>query len=502
MSSSPSLAPLPDPSARATALKLLAAALAALAACVLLAALIPWIYPGEDARFALAWGDELGRLHVPDFDGPVPAKHPLTLLVGLLLAPLGAGAAIVAYGAISIASFALTGYAIFRLGEALGGATAGGIAAAIALTRPAVLEQLLTAGKDLPFAALVLLAAALVVADRNVSPNRVLVLLLLAGLLRPEAWLLAIAYWLWRHREAPASVLSPTTICLALGAPLIWAGLDLALTGDPIQTLHHGQGRAEELAQLHLGGGAAPSASRSGPALERLANGLDAGIPGAVGWGVVAGALITLAIAAARVRGRPLYSLGPLVIPLAIAAAAIAVSILAVVAGLALPARFLLLGALALVAVAASATRRRHRSRAAWVALIVAVAGTAAMVPADARDVRSMVTERETTSELGDKVLALGDRPRVEAAIAACPSLAAGGRDRGKVSLGQTLAALASGRDVSDFELGRSQLLRRRGSAFAYELGPEHPAFGRDLEPEERARTAQRKGPWTFASRC
>lgn len=488
-----------DARARATALKLLVAALVGIEICVALAALLPWIYPGEDARFALVWGDELGRLHVPSFDGPVPAKHPLTLLAGVLLSPLGAAGSLAGYGAISIASFALAGYAIFRLAEALGGPVAAALATAIALTRPAVLEQLLTAGKDLPFAAIVLAAAAIVVGHGTLRPRLVLALLALAGLIRPEAWLLAGLFWLWLLRESRRDALSMLVIALMLAAPLIWAGLDLILTGDPLQTLHHGQGRSEELAALRLDG-PAPPPTMSAP--ERLGKGLSEGVPGTVGWGVVASAMLVFGGALLRGRHRPLEALGALTVPLVITLVAVVVSVLAVLAGLALPARFLLLAALALVAVAASAARRSSRSPLAALALLLAVAGTALTLPDDADQVHALVVEREGLRELGDGVIALAERPEVRPAIEACPKLAVGGGERGKISLAQTLAALATERDVSDFELGRSQLLRRHGSAFAFGLGPQHPAFGRGLPPPWRALSAAREGPWTFASRC
>jgi hypothetical protein len=65
----------------------------------------------------------------------------------------------------------------------------------------------------------------------------VLVLLGLAGLLRPEAWLLAGVYWLyltwplpWRERLRWG--------LLAAAAPLLWALTDLLVTGDPLWSLH------------------------------------------------------------------------------------------------------------------------------------------------------------------------------------------------------------------------------------------------------------------------
>jgi hypothetical protein len=82
---------------------------------------------------------------------------------------------------------------------------------------------------DLPTAAFVVWAAVLEARQpRRGSP--VLVLLALAGLLRPEAWLYAGAYWLWLR--APLRLLP-----LAAAAPLIWMGSDLAITGNALHSL-------------------------------------------------------------------------------------------------------------------------------------------------------------------------------------------------------------------------------------------------------------------------
>jgi hypothetical protein len=72
------------------------------------------------------------------------------------------------------------------------------------------------------------------------TPKRgwpVLVLLGLAGLLRPEAWLYAGAYWLWlfparntRERLGLAA--------LVLAPPLLWGLSDLAISGDFLWSLH------------------------------------------------------------------------------------------------------------------------------------------------------------------------------------------------------------------------------------------------------------------------
>ena len=64
-----------------------------------------------------------------------------------------------------------------------------------------------------------------------------LALLALAGLLRPDAWVLSGVYWLWcwpgtsnRTRLLRAAIVA--------SAPLIWVCLDAIVTGNPLYSLH------------------------------------------------------------------------------------------------------------------------------------------------------------------------------------------------------------------------------------------------------------------------
>jgi hypothetical protein len=74
----------------------------------------------------------------------------------------------------------------------------------------------------------------------------VLVLLSLAGMLRPEAWFLAAMYWVWlawkatwRERVIYAA--------LAASGPLVWCAVDYAVTGNPVFSLQYTAGSAEDL---------------------------------------------------------------------------------------------------------------------------------------------------------------------------------------------------------------------------------------------------------------
>src|SRR5438045_9778680 len=92
--------------------------------------------------------------------------------------------------AIGLLALGMLAVGLFRLGQELFGVLAGVLAAAIILTRVPILSFGIRGYVDLPTAALVVWAIVLEVR----RPHRgapVLILLGLAGLLRPEAWLYA-----------------------------------------------------------------------------------------------------------------------------------------------------------------------------------------------------------------------------------------------------------------------------------------------------------------------
>src|SRR5206468_1106255 len=96
---------------------------------------------------------------------------------------------------------------------------------------------------DGPFLALVFGAAW----AEQVKPRRgvlPLALLALAGLIRPEAWLMSGAYlvYIWRVDDFQRAV---RLTALGLSAPLLWSLFDLACTGDPLYSLHGTQDLAE-----------------------------------------------------------------------------------------------------------------------------------------------------------------------------------------------------------------------------------------------------------------
>jgi hypothetical protein len=134
------------------------------------------------------------------------------------------------------------------VGEAVFGRWPGVLGAVFTGSSFAFLLYAARAYVDVPFLAIVLWAAALEArAPRRGRP--VMVLLAVAGLLRPEAWVLAGAYWLWCIWPPAASVrrLRLDLLALAVAAPLIWAAVDLWVTGDPLFSLHATSDLADEL---------------------------------------------------------------------------------------------------------------------------------------------------------------------------------------------------------------------------------------------------------------
>jgi hypothetical protein len=192
-------------------------------------------YPNYDTYYTLVWGQELANWQLPDYDVlRTPTPHPLSTLVGWAMAPFGAASDRI----LVLASlFGLLGFyvATFVFTERLLGRTIALIALGVMLTRTDMTLLALRAMFDLPFY-LMIFGAAVLELRRPRCGWPVLVLLCLAGLLRPEAWLLAGVYWLWLAPAAPRPELLRLAL-LVVAAPLIWMASDLIVTGEPLYSL-------------------------------------------------------------------------------------------------------------------------------------------------------------------------------------------------------------------------------------------------------------------------
>ena len=229
------------------------AAAGAAAVVALAAALLVPTYPNYDAYYHLVWGRELLDGVRPSFEAyQAPTQHPLYLAVCAALSPLGQDAdrALVLLCVVSLVALA---WAVFRVGDAVFGLWPGLAAAAFTGSSFAFLLYAARAYVDVPFLALVLWAAALE-AQQPRRGRSVMTLLVVAGLLRPEAWVLAGAYWLWcawpaagRAGEPAGGARRLDLLALAATAPIVWALVDLAVTGDPLFSLHATSDLADEL---------------------------------------------------------------------------------------------------------------------------------------------------------------------------------------------------------------------------------------------------------------
>jgi hypothetical protein len=232
--------------ARASARRLwIAGAVAAVALVAAIGFAIYPTFPNYDSYYSLVWGRELVHGATPSFEAyRAPTEHPLAIAFGALLGLLGDGADRVLVAA-TLAAFVALAAALYRLAAISFNALVGVVAAVLLCTRFDFPFLALRAYIDIPYLALVIWAASLEAA----RPRRgvpVLLALAAAGLLRPEAWLLAGLYLLW---AAPAAGWRRRAALATLVAipPLVWCSLDYAVTRRPLFSLRHTNSLAEEL---------------------------------------------------------------------------------------------------------------------------------------------------------------------------------------------------------------------------------------------------------------
>jgi len=255
-----------------------AAWVAAVTAVLLI--VFPVGFPNYDTIYALVWGRELAHGMSPDYGAALPpTPHPLTDLIGLVTSPFGE-APITVIMILAYASLGLIAYFVYRLGTVWFDKWVGVLAAVIVLTRAPFLSNGLRAYVDLPYIA-ICLGALYIEARKPRAGWPVLALLVPAGLLRPEAWGFAIAYWLWLafsvERADEANGRRPVTPevagwrspaifgwraawrgersttelawlgLLALGGLILWVLFDAVTTGNPLYSLTGTQETVESL---------------------------------------------------------------------------------------------------------------------------------------------------------------------------------------------------------------------------------------------------------------
>src|SRR4051812_3747203 len=277
----------------------LAVVAAALVAATAFWALVP-TYPSLDSYYALVWGREAFGGHTPSFDGyRAPTHHPLWVLGAGVLSLGGGGggrpvlgcagwgpvpfswgggcAAALAGGdadrllvLVAMWCLVLFLWGMYRLATGQFGPWVGLVSALFAASSFAFLLYAVRAFVDVPFLAAVVWAGALGVGrwalDRGPRRSAVpaMALLAVAGLLRPEAWILAALWWLWTVRGSRQRF---ALTALALAAPVLWLASDVVITGDALFSFHRTSALADEL--RHTGGAApgpgAPVSYLAGP---------------------------------------------------------------------------------------------------------------------------------------------------------------------------------------------------------------------------------------------
>ena len=214
-------------------------------------------YPNYDSFYSLLWGRELLDGELPTFDAyRAPTPHPLAMFVGAVLSPLGHGAERI-WILLCVASFVALVVGVYRLARFAFTPLVGFVAAALVLSRFDFPFYAARGYIDIAYMAFVIWAAVFE-AERPRRGTPVLVLLAIAGLLRPEAWLISGLYWLWVSWRASWGERIRYAAIAAIG-PVVWAGTDWIVTGDPMWSLTYTSNFAEELGRSKGGADLAPA---------------------------------------------------------------------------------------------------------------------------------------------------------------------------------------------------------------------------------------------------
>jgi hypothetical protein len=181
---------------------------------------------GYDAWAWTVWGRQLAHLDLATTAGP--SFKPLPVLALAPLSVLGAATPVVWMGLMRAAAV-LSLLLAYRLGARLAGPLAGAVAA-LGLALSADLYRTALLGSAEP----VLIALTLGAADRHLAGRRdwALVLIAVAGLIRPEAWVLLGAYGVFVWLREPG--LRPLVAAAVVLPPVLWLGMDWIGSGNPL----------------------------------------------------------------------------------------------------------------------------------------------------------------------------------------------------------------------------------------------------------------------------
>ena len=202
-------------------------------------------YPNYDSVYSLLWGRELLHLEPLSFEAyRAPTEHPLAIAIGAVLSLFGDSADRL-FVALMVASFVALVFGLYALGRTAFTPLVGVVAAVLVITRFDFPFLAARGYIDPLYLALVIWAAVLELR----RPRRgwiVLVLLALAAMLRPEAWLLAGLYVLWAGWRASWPRRIGYAALAALG-PVVWVLTDFLVTGNPTYSFTGTTELADEL---------------------------------------------------------------------------------------------------------------------------------------------------------------------------------------------------------------------------------------------------------------
>lgn len=202
-------------------------------------------YLNYDAAYSLVWAADIAHGFTPDYEGYIaPTPHPLQTFVSWAALPFGDATTGILAWLVMLAFGALV-WIVYSLGRDLFNWQTGLLAAIVIVTRPAFAKNAEAAYQDIPFVLFVCWAL-LVEVRRPKAGWPVLLLLTFAGLLRPEAWVLAGLYWLYLFRDLDWGRRAALAALTAAG-PVLWAISDWAVTGDLLHSFHGTKDLAAQL---------------------------------------------------------------------------------------------------------------------------------------------------------------------------------------------------------------------------------------------------------------
>lgn len=364
-------------------------------------------YPNYDTYYTLIWGEELSRGELPGYDVfRTPTPHPLSTVFASFASFLG-GAADRFMVLVTLGSFVALVGVLFRFTQVLLGTLVALVAVGVLLTRADIAFFALRGVIDVPFLALVF-GAALMELQRPRRGWPVMAMLALAGLLRPEAWVLAGAYALWLAWAAPPDDRLRVLVrygAMAAVAPVLWLLADWAVTGEPLYSLTSTRDVAGEFGRQRGVVEAVGLIPEYVGANEKIVN-------------VAAGGL-GLLLALWLLRGRALLAV-------ALGAVGVATFLAIAVAGLSVIPRYLVIPSLLLnlsvaVALAGWTLVREPRARRVAIGIAVVALGLVAFrAPAYVNDFRKLNGQTNFVRSQHTDLKRVLDDPRVVALLPTC----------------------------------------------------------------------------------